>query len=76
MLKIKSTQIVAFNFVQILLTDMKLETWVTGEKTISVISGEPGHGKTSLCRKAMCDFYKKGWLSGKVSNEFITKITV
>ena len=55
---------------------MKLETWVTGEKTISVISGEPGHGKTSLCRKAMCDFYKKGWLSGKVSNEFITKITV
>ena len=47
-----------------------LETWVTGEKTISVISGEPGHGKTSLCRKAMCDFYKKGWLSGKVSNVF------
>ena len=47
-----------------------LETWVTSEDNISVICGEPGQGKTSLSRKAMCDFYKKGWLTGKVSNVF------
>ena len=47
-----------------------LESWVDSEERISVICGEPGHGKTSLCHKAMCDFYKKGWLTGKVSNVF------
>jgi len=47
-----------------------LETWVGSDSTITVISGEPGHGKTSLCWKAMCDFYKNGWLSDKVNNVF------
>ncbi len=47
-----------------------LESWVDGEEKVAIISGEPGHGKTSLCHKAMCDFYKNGWLAGKVSNVF------
>lgn len=47
-----------------------LESWIEQNESIAVICGEPGHGKTSLCWKAMCDFYKKGWLSGKVSNVF------
>ena len=47
-----------------------LASWVCGQETIAVISGEPGHGKTSICRKAMCDFHKKGWLSGIVQNVF------
>lgn len=47
-----------------------LETWVGGSENIIVISGESGLGKTSLCQKAMCDFYKDGWLSGKVDNVF------
>jgi len=37
---------------------------------IMVLYGEPGHGKTSLCYKAMYDFYKEGWLSGIVENVF------
>ena len=45
-----------------------LEKWVEGEAPITVICGEPGHGKTSLCHKSMCDYYIDGWLSGKVSN--------
>ena len=47
-----------------------LESWVGTESTITVISGEPGHGKTSLCWKAMCDFYKNDWLKDKVDNVF------
>lgn len=47
-----------------------IETWLENDGSIAVISGEPGHGKTSLCKKAMCDFYKDGWLAGKVSNVF------
>ena len=46
------------------------ESWVGGESKITVISGEPGHGKTSLCWKAMCDFYNTDWLAGKVDNVF------
>ena len=45
-----------------------LEIFVNRETSIAVICGEPGHGKTSLCYKAMCDFYKKGWLCNTVSN--------
>ena len=48
-----------------------LEKFVSDDtRHISVICGEPGHGKTSLCQKAMCDFYNNGWLSGKVKNVF------
>ncbi len=47
-----------------------LEKWVEEGDPITVICGEPGHGKTSLCYKAMCDYYKNGWLAGKVSNVF------
>ena len=47
-----------------------LEQWVEGKAPISVICGEPGHGKTSLCYKAMCDYYKNRWLAGKVLNVF------
>lgn len=52
-----------------------IESWVgscdAGSSfPIAVICGEPGHGKTALCKKAMCDFYKHGWLAGKVSNVF------
>ena len=47
-----------------------LENFVDSDNYITVICGEPGHGKTSLCYKAMCDYYKKGWLAGNVSNVF------
>ena len=47
-----------------------LETWVESKNMITVIGGEPGHGKTSLCWKAMCDHYNNGWLAGKVNNVF------
>lgn len=47
-----------------------LESWVDSNGSIAVIIGEPGHGKTSLCQKAMCDFYTEGWLSGRVNNVF------
>lgn len=48
-----------------------LEKFVENDmEHIAVISGEPGHGKTSLCYKAMKDFNKNGWLAGKVSNVF------
>lgn len=47
-----------------------IESWVDGDGRIAVICGEPGHGKTTLCQKAMCDFYKGGWLAGKVKNVF------
>ena len=47
-----------------------LEKWVEDAAPITVICGEPGHGKTSLCYKAMCDYYIEGWLAGKVSNVF------
>lgn len=45
-----------------------IEEFVEDEECITVISGEPGQGKTSLCYKAMTDFNKNGWLVGKVSN--------
>ncbi len=47
-----------------------LEKWVGESETIAVISGGPGQGKTCLCEMAMCDFYKNGWLSGRVDNVF------
>lgn len=47
-----------------------LEEWVDSPESITVICGEPGHGKTSLCKKAVYDFYKKGWLTNKVDNVF------
>lgn len=47
-----------------------LEKWVESESFITVIGGEPGQGKTSLCWKAMCDFYKSDWLTTKVDNVF------
>ena len=46
------------------------ETWVDGDQYVTIFCGEPGHGKTSLCRKAMYDFYKGSWLKGKVLNVF------
>lgn len=51
-----------------------LESWVMEEEFITIICGEPGHGKTSLCRKAMYDFYKIGWLENKVRNIFCISI--
>lgn len=48
-----------------------LESWISENQSfITVICGEPGHGKTSLCRKAMYDFYKNGWLVDKVDQVF------
>lgn len=47
-----------------------IESFKDDKKIIAVICGEPGHGKTSLCQKAMCDFYKNGWLATRVSNVF------
>lgn len=50
-----------------------LYNWVSdqGNKDkIIIVFGEPGHGKTSLCYKAMYDHYKEGWLSGLVQNVF------
>lgn len=47
-----------------------LEYWVTGKDYITIICGEPGHGKTSLGWKAVYDFYKGGWLENKVENVF------
>ena len=48
----------------------KRDPFKDDKKIIAVICGEPGHGKTSLCQKAMCDFYKNGWLATRVSNVF------
>ena len=47
-----------------------LEYWVTGKNSVTIICGEPGHGKTSLGWKAAYDFYKNGWLENKVENVF------
>lgn len=53
-----------------------IESWLDEDysdkrhSSIAVICGEPGHGKTLLSQKAMSDFYKGGWLAGKVSNVF------
>ena len=47
-----------------------LENWVTKEEKILLIHGAPGHGKTSMCWKAMYDAYKHGWLTGIVNNVF------
>ena len=47
-----------------------IESFVNGKGKVAVLCGEPGHGKTSLCRKAACDFYEGGWLAHKVHNVF------
>lgn len=52
-----------------------LYKWTAGaivkdEDRILLLYGEPGHGKSSLCYKAMYDFIKSGWLSDKVDNIF------
>ena len=47
-----------------------IESWVDEKGSIAVLCGKPGHGKTSLCLKAVCDFYEFGWLADKVSNVF------
>lgn len=56
----------------ILLQDVRdyLESWVTKNEYITIFCGEPGHGKTSLCQKAMYDFYKNKWLEKRVLNVF------
>lgn len=55
-----------------LLQDVRdyLESWVTKNEYITIFCGEPGHGKTSLCQKAMYDFYNNNWLEKKVLNVF------
>ena len=46
-----------------------LEEWFDDNKFDAIlIYGEPGHGKTTLCRKAMVDFYKGKFLKGKAKN--------
>ena len=46
-----------------------LESWVREKSEwISIFCGEPGHGKTSLCQKAVYDFYVGKWLAGTVKN--------
>lgn len=47
-----------------------IEKWINSNEKILLIHGEPGHGKTSLCWKAMYDAYKAGWLTDKVYNVF------
>lgn len=47
-----------------------LETWIKGNDYLTIICGEPGHGKSSLCYKAMYDFYIERWLSNYVENVF------
>ena len=46
-----------------------LEEWVgTTEPGVILIHGEPGHGKTMLCDKAMFEFYKGRFLKEKAKN--------
>ena len=46
-----------------------LEDWVgTTEPGVILIHGEPGHGKTMLCDKAMFEFYKGRFLKEKAKN--------
>lgn len=47
-----------------------LEDFVRGEERVTIIYGEPGHGKTSMCIKAACDFYSGQWLQDSVRNVF------
>ena len=46
-----------------------LEDWFGKKKSgAMLIYGEPGHGKTTLCRKAMVEFYRGEYLKGKAKN--------
>ena len=51
-----------------------IESWVCGGDYLTIICGEPGHGKTSLCRKAMYDFFKTGWPGHNIKNVFCLSI--
>ena len=43
-----------------------LDEWFGKKKSgTMLIHGEPGHGKTMLCRKAMVEFYRGKYLKGK-----------
>ena len=46
-----------------------LEAWFEKKKYgVILIHGEPGHGKTLLCRKAMVDFFRGNYMKGKAEN--------
>ena len=46
-----------------------LEGWLEKKKSGGIlIHGEPGHGKTLLCQKAMVDFFRGNYLKGKAKN--------
>ena len=45
-----------------------LESWVYSKYKIAILCGESGVGKTSLCKKAVCDYYKNSWLADRVEN--------
>ena len=46
-----------------------LDEWFGKKKSgTMLIHGEPGHGKTMLCRKAMVEFYRGKYLKGKAEN--------
>ena len=46
-----------------------LEVWFEEKNSgAMLIHGEPGHGKTLLCRKAMVDFFRGDYLKGKAEN--------
>lgn len=46
-----------------------LEEWVEKKKSgAMLIHGEPGHGKTLLCRKAIVDFFRGDYLKDKAKN--------
>lgn len=48
-----------------------LEEFVRGEERVSIIYGEPGHGKTSMCIKSAYDFYSEQWLQDSLNNIFL-----
>ena len=47
-----------------------IEEFVQKNDRIIVIYGEPGHGKTSICIRAVYAYYKEHWLENNVKNVF------
>ena len=54
-----------------------LEEWFGKKNSGTIlIYGEPGHGKTMLCRKAMVEFFRGKYLKGKAENVISVSLNI